>query len=441
MRINTILLLLLTVSVSTLLSAQNTFSLQEAMDYASANSVETRLSAIAQEDARQRIKETTSIGLPKIDGSLNYTHNYKIPVIIIPDFMNPTQTQQLEFGLPQNATASVGLQTLLLDGQFFYGLRAARTYKSLVNAQSMATDRGVRYQVAKAYLGAWVIEENLEIVQKNIVNLEGTLSETKAIYENGFAEQLDVDRLELSLRSLRTEYENLSRMTQVALNNLKFLMNYPIADAIKLEENLDRLLLESKSEEIDFDVSPDVTERAEYIVFDNSLAINEINVKRLKAGYWPNLTGFLNYQANLSRNKLFNSEEVGFIGAGAVGLQLNVPIFDGFLKKAQIQRAKLDLEEIRTQRDQFTQAAYTEAYNARIQLYNARQNLISNEESLDLANRIYDITQIKYTEGVGSSVETTQAERELYAIQAQLLESQFNLINAKIDLDNAIGNL
>ncbi len=436
-----IIYLLLIFSTGAHVSAQTTFSLQEAMDYASANSVETRLAAIAQEDARQRIKETTSIGLPKIDGSLNYTHNYKIPVVIIPDFMDPTRTQTLEFGLPQNATASVGLQTLLLDGQYLYGLRAARTYKSLVNAQSMATDRGVRYQVAKAYLGAWVIQENLAIVQKNIRNLEGTLKETKAIFESGFAEQLDVDRLELSLKTLQTEYENLSRMTDVALNNLKYLMNYPIADPIELDDNIDRLLLESRSGEIAFDESPDITQRAEYLVFDNSLAINEINVKRLKAGYWPNLTGFINYQANLSRNRLFDSDEVGFIGAGAVGLQLNVPIFDGFMKKAQIQRAKLDLEKIRTQRDQFTQGAYTEAYNARIQLFNARQNLINNEESLELANRIYDVTQIKYTEGVGSSVETTQAERELYAIQAQLLESQFNLINAKIDLDNATGKL
>ncbi len=422
------------------ITAQESFTLQQAINYAEQNSIQNRVNAIDIEDAQQQIRETTAIGIPKVNASFGYNYNYLIPKLVIPDFADPSRTQELQFGLPHNAVGNIEVSTLLLDGQYIYGLRAARTYKALVNSQTVSANRDVRYNVAKAYLGAWLVERNLIIVERNIENLRGNLEDTKVIQENGFAEQLDVDRLDLSMRTLRTEYENLKRMAAIALNNLKFLMNYPIDQEIIIADDFDALVNQARVMKVDLAQAIDISRRPEYLTFQTSEEINEINVKRLKAGYFPNLVAFANYQANLSRNKLFDGDEPGFLGAGAVGLQLNVPIFDGFEKSAQIQIAKLNIDLIQTRKSEFEQAANMEARNAKIQLYNSQQTLQNRQENLDLAQRIYDVTQIKYKEGVGSSIETSTAERELYLVQADVLSAQFDLLNAKIDLDKAQGN-
>lgn len=218
-------------------------------------------------------------------------------------------------------------------------------------------------------------------------------------------------------------------------------MNYPLDEEIKLSEDLNLMVDAIRATRFDFAQGPDYSQRSEYEVFANSEMINEINVKRLKAGYFPNITAIANYQANLSRNKLFSDTEPGFLGAGFLGASLNVPIFDGFEKKAQIQRAKLNLESIKVNREEFELAAQMESRNALIQLNNAILSLENAEENLALAEKIYNVTQIKYREGVGSSIERSQAEREMYNIQSQVVDAKFNLLNAKIDLDKATGKL
>ena len=431
-----ILLFLLSLSDG---NAQQEFTLNEAVQYAEMNSIQSQLNAIEIADAQQQIKETTAIGIPKINGSFGYNYNYLIPRIVIPSFTEPGMTQELSFGLPHNVSGDITASTLLIDSQYIFGLRAARTYKALVNSQTVTANRDVRYNVAKTYLGAWLIKQHLEIVKFNINNLGSSLKEIKEIHKNGFAEQLDVDRLTLSMRSLETEYENLERMTEVALNNLKFLLNYPMEQDISIDDDFVSMVNLARVENIDIVAPIDISQRPEYTTFRTQEEINSINVKRLKAGNYPNITAFANYQANLSRNKLFEGTEPGFLGGGQVGATLNVPIFDGFARKAQVQRARLNLELVRTRKLQFVSAATMEAKNAKIALYNNQQSLNKREENLELAQKIYDVTKIKYSEGVGSSIETSTAERELYAIQAQLLESQFELLNAKIDLDKAQG--
>ena len=417
------------------------FSLEEAINYASENSNTAKFNDLNYRDAEARIKETTAIGLPKLNGSINYNYNYKIQQVVIPDFMDPSQTQTLEFGVNHGASAGLDFNQLLFDAQYIYGLRAARAYRGLVSTQSDLSMRDVRYQVAQAYLAAWIIGENLSIVQKNIDNLQSTLDETIIIYENGFAEKLDIDRLQLSVRSLQTQYNNLERNYQLALDQLKVVMNYPITENIALTEDFTLQIDQIKAMDVSPGLGIDLSNRPEMAVFTQQELINDINVKRLKGGYIPNLVLFANYRAFLNRNDLFNGSEPGWLGAGAVGAQINVPIFDGYEKKAGIERARLNLENVLTRKAQFEHAATAEIRNARMRLFNAQQSLNESESNLELAEEIYRVTKIKYNEGVGSSLETTQAESEVYGAQSQVLQAKYNLFNAHIDLEKALGRI
>ena len=150
----------------------------------------------------------------------------------------------------------------------------------------------------------------------------------------------------------------------------------------------------------------------------------------------PSLRAFGNVQQQYQGENLKD----GFWAPSSyVGLSLNVPIFDGLNKKAKVQRAELDLELARNQQKDLGRAIQLEVKNARTNYFNASKRLESQKKNLALAEHIYETTQVKYREGVGSSLETTQAEQSLYATQSNYIQALYDLLLAKARLDMAMG--
>lgn len=459
----------LTIAIVTILlpftlGAQQSFSLEEAIGFALQKNASVRLKQLEVSDARSQIKEFRAIGMPKVEGSVEYQHFIDIPVSLAPadafafpdDFNRflgevsdatsvplPSggggdELQELQFGLKNSLTASLTANALLFDGSFFVGLRAAKLYKELVAREMVQTTTDVKLSVSKAYLAVLIARKNREIVDKNIQNLSESLRETRAIYENGFAEKLDVDRLELSLANLRTEADKLDRMIQVSINLLKFQMGYPMEENIELTDDIDRLIAQTSldSESLESEIDP--SNRPEYDVLQTAENLNELNIKRNKVGYLPSLFAFGSYQQIFQANDI---SEGRWFPTTVVGATLNVPIFDGLDKESRIERAQIDLEELRIQKSEFVRSVQLEVRNARSAYLNAWETVERTRASQQLAEEIYNTTQVKYREGVGSSVELSQAERELYSAQANYLNALYELLVARVDLDKALGNL
>lgn len=438
--------------------AQKSFNLEEAVKFAKTNNLKLNTQKLDIRDVDSQIKEYYAIGMPKLTGSVSYNYFLKLPTSIFPNFLDPAVYEILfdenllprrdiaqgagvpvQFGTKHNLTASLDFSTLLFDGSFFVGLKAQKLYRELIIKQINQTESEVAYNVTKAYMAALAIQENLKLVEKNISNLEKVKKELSEIYAAGLIEKLDVDRIELSLQNLTTEKEKLDRINAISLNILKFHLNYPVSDSILLTEPLSEVLNKSYLEVMDPSIQLNIQQRPEYPVIAQSLRLTEINIKRHKVSYLPSLYGFASLQESLQRNKLFDTDDNDWFPTALVGLNLNIPIFDGFDKKAKIGRAKVLNEKTRMQLTEFEHAAQLEFTNARTQYLNASVTIESRKKSLALADKIYETARIKFKEGVGSSLEVTTAERDVYQSQANLLEAQINLINAKADLDKSLG--
>ncbi|MBX7162695.1 MAG: TolC family protein, partial [Saprospiraceae bacterium] len=209
---------------------------------------------------------------------------------------------------------------------------------------------------------------------------------------------------------------------------------------IVLSDNLEQVMNRSYLDIMDPNIRVDINKRPETQVIDQTLQLLNINLKRYRMSYFPSLFGFASHSQSLQRNKLFDPDENGWLPTTVVGLQLSVPIFDGFDRNAKIARAKIALAKTNTQKTEFERAVQLEFSNARSQYLNALNTLESRKKSLQLAQKIYDTSNIKFKEGVGSSLELTQAERDLYLSQANVLEAKLMLSQAKADLDKALGN-
>lgn len=418
------------------------YSLDDAIAYALVNHNDVKRNALDRTDADWQVKEYWSTGLPQVNGNIGYQYFFKIPTTIVPagSFGPGTPETQLQFGTSNILNAGLSATAQLFDGGFLVGLKAQKAYKELVESQLGQTERDIRVNVTKAYLNVLVLQESQQIIDGNIESIGKTKYETQALYDNGFAEQLDVDRLQLTLHNLEAEQQNLVQIIESTKILLKFQMGYPIYDNISLTDEINALEA-SRPVNMDAELTDwSYTDRVEFGLLDQSIGLSDIQVRAFKAQYLPTLTASIDYIQSLQTDDLFSSDNKWF-PTGIAGLNLAIPIYDAKGKKSKIERARIEREELLLQRNDLQRVVDMEIKTAQIGVENARRNLKQRDESSKLAQKIYDTTLIKYKEGVGASLEVNQAEIELLSAQRNYIDALFNYLIARTDFERAIGKI
>ncbi|MGB3802044.1 MAG: TolC family protein [Lewinella sp.] len=427
-----------------LLAQQNTptvFSLQDAVDFAYENSNSIRNARVNILDAEQNVREQLSTGLPQITSAIDYTRYLKVPVQPLPEAfaaLNPDPNAPAPEGIAflrkNSFTAGLNVSGMLFDGSFFVGLRAARASRDYFNLQLEDAERLVRNEVTQSYFPVLLTTTNLQIVERNIGNLESLLRETEAQYEAGFVEQLDVDRLVLSLNNLRSTRRDLEQQRENALRALKFSLNYPDNQPLEVAEDLEALELEVEAAALNSDIP--YQQRSEVRLLDQTLRLQDLNIDLQKAAYLPTLSAVASGQYQYQGD---NFTDGFWAPIALVGLSASIPIYDFGGRSSRLERARLDKEKVVNQRDDLVRSINLEVQNARGSFNAARDRLENTRQNQELAQRIYDTTQIKYSEGVGSSIEVVQAEQQLYESQANYLNALYDTLVAKEDLYIALG--
>lgn len=431
----------------------NSFNLAKAISYALNNSTEIVNAKLKVLDAKKQKIETRAIGLPKITTSAGYNYFIDIPTQLMPDFLSPViygvllaeglvtdagapnnSVFPVKFGQKHNLTLSADINSLIFSGEYIVALKTSKVFEDFSNKELQSVVKSIKDKTTEAYLPSLLIKENLIILDKNIKNLEKMKNEMDEMYKEGFVEKLDVDRITLSLENIKVEKENLSRQLDIVKNALKLVIGYPINEELILNDDVESLL--SSIDDGIFLTSLDLNNRPDFKVMEKSLELQNLNIKRYKSQYLPTLAGFGKYSKQMTGN---NSNDLNWYPTSLVGLQLNFNIFDGFGRKAKVQRAKISLDMAQNNLNKLENVISMQVNNAKISYQNALKTLNSRNNNLTLAESIYETTKIKYKEGVGSSVELTQAEQSLYQSQANLLSAKYDVLKAKITLKSTLG--
>ena len=470
-----LLLVAALIALGTFAQAQGgqAMSLNDCIQFALENHPDIKTAQLQVKDADWRVKENLSTGLPQISAGATYSgfiqrgglpssalgFGSSGPVDLtsaLPNF-NPDQVTDLNgvfgnlfasdpnskvfFNPVHSVSGNVSLNQLIFNNSYLIGLRAAKYYRQYVDNQLAVTRQTIRNRVTDAYLPALLISDNLSILDKNIGNLEKLFSDTKAINQAGFAEQLDVDRLELSLSNLRSERGSLARQREIVVNALKFNMGMPIANEISLSDNTGLLL--AAVGEIDMTSPPDFMARPEYLLLLKGRDLSGLEVDLYRKPWMPTVAGFVqwqpSYQGGFGTKDSDGFDKWFYISSAVAGLSVNIPIYDGGGTKAKRERALISAQTVEIQRGMLENAISLELDGARKQFLNAQERVANQEKNLALAQRIYDTTQTKYKAGVGSSFEITQSESGLYTAQQGLLQAQFDLLSAKVAIKKAMG--
>ncbi len=417
------------------------FSLQEAKDYAIIHAWTLQQSDLEIEKANLRVKEALSALLPQVNGQIGYKHFGELYTSIIPSGSFPGQPIDLEvqFGVKENFDVNFTATQTVFNGVFLVGMKAAKTFVEIEKSKKEVTADEVEDQVTRAYYNALIAKENSAIIAQNIKKLEDILKTTTALYNNGVVEVIDVDRLKLSLANLKTQVSTLQKQYDLTLYVLKYQMGYPIEDPIALIQTLEDFVSNINAPAVSGGALP-FMQRKDYALMDMRESVNESNIKRFKAEYMPSIMAYGSMGAlGLSQKFNFFGKEPWYPYRFA-GFQVNIPVWNSFGTKARVQSAKVDLERIRLGRQQLESAITLEYNKAKTDYLNATEELNNAKSNMELAEKIYKITQIKYKEGVGSSLELTNAEQQVYTTQAILLSAKYKVLMAKTDMDKALGN-
>ncbi|MFD2573971.1 TolC family protein [Spirosoma soli] len=423
-----------------------TYTLQQAIDFAVRQNVSVRNGQLDAVSAEARIREVKSSALPQIAASASLTDNLIIQQAFLPaNTFDPSAPADasvaVKFGVPYSGNASVSLNQVVYSASLNVGLRAAATYRELAQRNLQATKVTVAEQVAKAYYGVLVAVERAKLLDFNIARLDTTLNETQALNRQGFVEKLDVQRLEVQANNLKAERQNVQNLLDLSYTLLKFQMGLGINDEIVLAEQLQ----DRNVDDLRPLVAPDPTfrypSRIEYSTLETQIKLAEQDIELTQKGYYPSLAAFINYGYNSGRNVFSQLVTDPWLNFSTVGLSLQVPIFDGFLKRSQIEQKRITLQKAQNSGELLRNSIDLQIRQASIVLNNGLQTLQTQQRNRDLAQEIARVTRIKYREGVGSSIEVLNAEASLREAQTNYFASLYDFFIAKVDQDRALGRL
>lgn len=412
--------------------------MEDCVNYALSNHPDVKVAELALKDADWQIKESKSAGMPQFSGGVDYQYFIQRPGIPQSALFPGGSDEKVYFSANHNLAPNLAWDQLFYSRSYGLALRGAQVYRDYAQAGLALTRQNIRFQVIDAYLPTLVITEGLGILDKNISSVEKLLSETKAINKAGFAEQLDVDRLELSLSTLQTDRSNLLRQYEIVVNALKFSMGMPVQDSISLVDDLDTLLARYVYTDLTSQVN--FMNRAEYVQILKARDLGVLQVDLNSKPWMPSLRGFLQYSPTW-QGGFGTDTRWFFIPSSIAGVSVSFSIWDGGMSKAKRERARIEVQQIDEQKRTLENAITLEVDNARKQYLSAEERVNNQRRNMELAERIYDTTQKKYRAGVGSSFEITQAEQSLYLAQKNLIDALYDFVLAKSAVRKALGIL
>ena len=422
---------------------QPSFSLEESVNYALENNAEARNARLEIQAAKGLIGERTSEGLPQITSRLNATKNLKVPISPFPaQFFDPEAPEGtfigIQFSPVYSANLTATVSQMIFNGSYFIGLKAAKTYKQLVEFDKEFTDLEVVENVKKAYFSVLVSEERETLIQANLNRLDTLLKETEILYEEGFAEKIDVTRIRVQNNNIRTELNKAKTSTSVSKALLKLQMGFPEEEEIVLTDKLDDFTQYLETQRL---LNEEGQQRVEVDQINTNYDLAVLDLKNNQIQYMPRLDANYTFQRNAFGGNFSNLWSGDWYTGSILGITLEIPIFDGFLKMHKIQQNRVQMRQLEVQKEFTLQNIQLEKFQARQNLINSLQELEVQEENRDLALEVFNMAKIKYQEGVGSNLEVVEADATLKEAETNYFSALYDTFIARVDLEKALGIL
>ena len=291
----------------------NSFSLNEAVDYALKNNPSSVNASNDLKIAKAKKWETIATGLPQISAFLDYKNNIKQRVSLVPaEFFggNPGEFAEISFGTKQTFEGTATLKQLLFNGSYSVALSSIKLYLEIAANAKIKTDLEVKRNVISAYGNVLVSQERVKLLNQNLENITVNLNEVQKIYENGLTELENVEQLTITFSTLKNSLNYANKFVQTSKNILKLVIGLPINEEIFLKDNLTQLTLKKITYE-ETNSTNTVSQNIDYIIASKNMSSQKVLLKLEKSKALPTLSAFIEggYNGNSNSFNFFRSNQ------------------------------------------------------------------------------------------------------------------------------------
>ncbi len=434
------------------------FSLEQARAYALSHNKQLKNARLDIEIADQQYNEARGQGLPQVSGQLDYMTNFNyeatfemgagngdMPDIdyskldagdfeilkILQQMASPGATTIV---MTDQSNAQVQVSQLIFSGQYWVGLQTAGIARELARESVNITRLDVLENVTNTYQLILVTESIIEVMEESIRAMEEIKEHTVNMYQAGVAEETDVDQLTVTLSGIENQKRALERNINLSYNMLRFQLGLNMDHELILTDSLPGIL--DNLTGLDHVTTPlQVDQNPTYQIIQKQEQLQEKMVDMERWAFGPTLTGFYSYTEKI--------KTTGFDLApnNAAGVQLNVPIFSSGVRKARLEKAKLELEQANRAKEMTEEQLRLQDNQLRYELASAYENYRTQAQNIRIARRLQESVSRKYRQGMVSAMELTQSNANYLEAESNYLSAVLELLQANTRINKLYNNL
>jgi outer membrane protein TolC len=412
------------------------FSLQQAQDYAFENNYDLKNSATDVEIARKMVRQNTAIGLPQVNGGVDYLDYIVQPTTLIPGefFGKPGEFQAVQFGTTYNMTLKGTLTQLLYSGQYLVGLQTAKAYLETSRQKNVRDKVDVRDQVADVYIRLLVVEEGIKILDSTYVVVKRLVEEARKSNEVGLIEDIEVDQADLNRSNLEATITYTKNQRDLIYANLKFLIGLKDNEELVLTDGLPFFLAQVNHEAL-MNQPFDYHHNIDYVLLKKQDYLIFMQYKLSKTAYQPSLSAFLSGSTSAQRNSwdFFNSSRVWYPTVN-FGVSLQIPIWSSGSRKYAVDQARLNVEKTKVTDEKLRVGLELQVATAKNEFNNAYAIYLNKVKGFQTALKIYEKTMSKYQQGMAGSTDLNQRYQQFLVTNNDYMQSIYAVLSQKIRL-------
>jgi Outer membrane protein len=423
-------------------------SLQECVHMAVEKNINVKTARIDKEKGTAKKDEAQSGLYPKINISTSMTDNVALPTTLLPEAFGalvgtPGKAVAVNMGSKYSSTAMMSISQVIYNQTALTALKLAKKADDINELGIQKSKEEVGIQVAKMYALALTTIEQQKLIESNIERGERLKKITQVTVDNGVGKQIDLDRVNVNLENTYTQLSNTQAAQEQQMNTIKYLLDMPLDTPIELTDTIGTELLNNKPVLLN-DFSSNLNIR----MLESQKELYSLNKKLINAGYVPSLSvsGQAAYQGLQNKFSTYfssGSDNKWFPYANFT-VTLSVPVFDGFEKRSKARQAEMDTKRTELTLNNTKEALSLDYRNALNTYNNNRINVSRQKQNLQLAEKVYKETSLKYNEGMATMSSLLQDETGLNNAQAGYLTALYNFKDSElkiISLNGEIKNL
>lgn len=418
-------------------------TLQECIKTGISNNLSLANARIGIDKGRTGVSQNRSRLLPVINGIFQFTDYLKSPVnvttgtLLGSDFPEDPTWQTIK-SMQYNANAGIQLSMPLYNQTILAAIDVAKTVEKINSLSYEKAVEDLTMQISKVYYMAQASQEQERLTNENILRMEELCAITEALYQQGVVMEVDLNRVRINLKSLKTQHDQSHTLHSQQLNMLRFLMDMAPETSLEVThmvENMDPLPATGVNEEL-----------PELLLSVHQKTLAEQRIKTVKAGYLPTLSltgyvGALGYQEKFHHFFHTSTATDNRFGNCYIGLSIKIPLFEANSKKLQIKQYRYDMQQAANRMELMRKQLDENYANALLQLNHNMEVFRTQSESRCQAEEVYNVTEEQYREGVASMTALLQDEMQLRTAQTACVQALCQCRLAQLDLLKLSGNL